>query len=34
MFLSLSGLVLGLCGVVLLHESDGLGLGFFVLIYS
>lgn len=30
MFLSLSGLVLGLCGVVLLHESDGLGLGCFV----
>ena len=31
---SLSELVLGLCGVVLLHESDGLGLGCFVLIYS
>lgn len=31
---SLSGLVLGLCGVVLLHESDGLELGCFVLIYS
>jgi len=31
---SLSGLVLDLCGVVLLHESDGLGLGCFILIYS
>ena len=31
---SLSGLVLGLCGVVLLHESNWLGLGCFVLIYS
>jgi len=31
---SLSGLVLDLCGVVLLHELDGLGLGCFILIYS
>ena len=31
---SLSGLVLGLSDVVLLHESDGLGLGCFVLICS
>lgn len=31
---SLSGLVLGLGGIVLLHESDGLRLGCFVLIYS
>ena len=31
---SLSGLVLDFCGVVLLHESDWLGLGCFVLIYS
>ena len=31
---SLSGLVLGLGGTVLLHESDGLRLGCFVLIYS
>ena len=31
---SLSGLALDLGGVVLLHESDGLGLGCFVLIYS
>ena len=31
---SLSGLVLGLCGVVLLHESGWLGLECFVLIYS
>ena len=31
---SLSGLVLDFCGVVLLHESDGLGLGCFVLICS
>lgn len=31
---SLSGLVLGFCGVVLLHESGGLGLGCFVLICS
>ena len=31
---SLSGLVLGFCGVVLLHELDELGLGCFVLIYS
>lgn len=34
MFLALSGLVLGLCGVVLLHESSWLELGCFVLIYS
>ena len=31
---SLSGLVLDLWGVVLLHESDRLGLGCFVLICS
>ena len=31
---SLSGLALDLGGVVLLHESDGLGLGCFILIYS
>ena len=31
---SLNGLVLGFCGVVLLHELDELGLGCFVLIYS
>lgn len=31
---SLSGLVLDLGGIVLLHESDGLRLGCFVLIYS
>jgi len=31
---SLSGLVLDFCGVALLHESDGLGLGCFVLICS
>ena len=31
---SLSGLVLDFCGVVLLHKSDGLGLGCFVLICS
>ena len=31
---SLSRLVLDLGGVVLLHESDGLGLGCFVLICS
>lgn len=34
MFLSLSGLVLDLGGIVLLHKSDGLGLGCFVLICS
>lgn len=31
---SLSGLVLDFCGVALLRESDGLGLGCFVLICS
>jgi len=31
---SLSGLVLDLCGVVLLHESGWLGLGCFILICS
>ena len=31
---SLSGLVLDFCDVALLHESDGLGLGCFILIYS
>jgi len=34
MFLSLSGLVLDLGGIVLLHESGRLGLGCFVLICS
>lgn len=34
MFLALSGLVLDLGGVVLLHELDELGLGCFILIYS
>lgn len=32
--LSLNGLALDLSGVVLLHESDELGLGCFVLICS
>ena len=32
MFLALRGLALDLGGIVLLHESDGLGLGCFVLI--
>ena len=31
---SLCGLVWDLCSVLLLHESDGLRLGCFVLIYS